>query len=72
MTKQDDCYVDASPQERIAFMWELTAELWSLKDKDSVERRLQRHVTNLIKNKESTGREKDKLDAKYLRGNSDA
>jgi len=27
---------------------------------------------NLIKNKESTGREKDKLDAKYLRGNSDA
>ncbi len=27
---------------------------------------------DLIKNKESTGREKDKLDAKYLRGNSDA
>ncbi len=27
---------------------------------------------NLIKNKESTGREKDKLDVKYLRGNSDA
>jgi hypothetical protein len=37
-----------------------------------VEQRLQRNVTNLIKNKESTGREKDKLDAKYLRGNSDA
>ena len=27
---------------------------------------------DLIRNKESTGREKDKLDAKYLRGNSDA
>ncbi|MBA7704626.1 hypothetical protein ES703_113443 [subsurface metagenome] len=27
---------------------------------------------DLIKNKESTGREKDQLDAKYLRGNSDA
>ena len=27
---------------------------------------------DLIKNKESTGREKDKLDAKYLRGNHDA
>lgn len=26
---------------------------------------------DLIKNKESTGREKDKLDAKYLRGNHD-
>jgi len=72
MTKHDDCYVDASPQERISFIWQLTAELWSLKDKDSVERRLQRNVTNLIKNKESTGREKDKLEAKYLRGNSDA
>jgi hypothetical protein len=72
MTKQDDCYVDASPQERIAFMWELTAELWSLKDKDSVERRLQRNVTNLIKNKESTGREKEQLDAKYLRENHDS
>jgi len=27
---------------------------------------------DLIRNKESTGREKDKLDAKYLRGNHDA
>lgn len=72
MTKQDDCYVDASPQEKISFIWELTAELWSLKDKHSAERRLQRHVTNLIKNKESTGREKDKLDVKYLRQNHEA
>jgi len=72
MTKQDDCYVDASPQKRVSFIWELTAELWSLKDKQYVEQRLQRNVTNLIKNKESTGREKDQLDAKYLRGNHDA
>ena len=71
MTKEDDCFVDASPQQRIAFMWELTAELWSLKDSKCAERRLQRHVTNLIKNKESTGRRKDKLDAEYLRGNHD-
>jgi len=49
MTKQDDCYVDASPQERVSFIWELTAELWSLKDKEYVEQRLQRNVTNLIK-----------------------
>ena len=72
MTKQDDCYVDATPRERVSFIWQLTAELWSLKDKQNVEQRLQRDVTNLIKNKESTGREKDKLDAKYLRGNQDA
>ncbi len=72
MTKQDDCYVDASPQERVSFIWELTAELWSLKSPQYVERRLQRNVTNLIKNKESTGREKDQLDAKYLRENHGA
>ena len=49
MTKDDDCYVDASPQERIAVIWEITAELWSLKDKQYAERRLQRDVTNLVK-----------------------
>jgi len=49
MTKQDDCYVDASPQERISFIWQLTAELWSLKGSQYVEQRLQRNVTNLIK-----------------------
>ena len=72
ITKQDDCYVDASPRERVSFIWPLTAELWSLKDKQNVEQRLQRNVTNLIRNKESTGREKDILDVKYLRGNHDA
>ena len=49
MIEQDDCYVDMPPRERIAFIWELTAELWSLKDRHSAERRLQRNVTNLIK-----------------------
>ena len=49
MTKHDDSYVEASPRERIAFIWELTAELWSLRDKRHVERRLQRNVTNFIK-----------------------
>lgn len=49
MTNEDDCYVDASPSERVSFIWPLTAELWSLKDKKSVEQRLQRHVTRLIR-----------------------
>ena len=49
ITKHDDCYVNASLSEVIGFMWELTAELWSLGRKDYVERRLQRNVTNLIK-----------------------
>ncbi len=48
--KQEDCFMNASPKERISFMWELTAELWSLKYKQyHVEQRLQRNITNLIK-----------------------
>jgi hypothetical protein len=49
MSKRDDSFVNASPKELIAFMWELTAELWSLRKAPYVERRLQRKVTNLIK-----------------------
>jgi hypothetical protein len=49
LTKKDDSFVNASPKELIAFMWELTAELWSLRKAPYVERRLQRKVTNLIK-----------------------
>jgi hypothetical protein len=50
-TKQDDCFVNASFQERISFVWDLTSELWSIKGKGAgdAERRLQRNVTNLIK-----------------------
>jgi hypothetical protein len=45
----DDGYVKMSRRNRLAFIWELTAEIWSLKNKHYVERRLQRHITNLIK-----------------------
>lgn len=48
MGSQDDCFMNASPQERVAFMWELTAELWSLRNKQYAERRLQRNITTLI------------------------
>ena len=48
-TKLNDCFVNASFQERISFVWDLTSELWSLKGAGDAERRLQRHVTNLIK-----------------------
>lgn len=49
MTKKDDCFVEASPQERISIIWELTQEIWSIKDRKNVKRRLQRDVTNLIR-----------------------
>ena len=48
-SKEDDSFVRASAAERVAFMWELTAELWSLKGAEYVERRLQRDVTNLTR-----------------------
>lgn len=48
MSKKDDSFVKNSPAERISFMWELTAELWSLSGSD-VKQRLQRNITKLIK-----------------------
>jgi hypothetical protein len=49
MSKEDDSFAQASPEELISFMWELTAEIWSLRGEDYVKRRLQRDVTNLIR-----------------------
>ncbi|MFC1478085.1 hypothetical protein ACFL57_01340 [Candidatus Margulisiibacteriota bacterium] len=48
-SKKDDSFVDASPQERLGMIWDITAEIWSLKDSKSVKRRLQRNITNLYK-----------------------
>ena len=47
----DDCYVDWPPGKRVSFIWDLTKEIWSLKDKKSAERRLQRNITNIKKTK---------------------
>ena len=49
LTKEEDSFVNASQAELISFMWELTAEIWSLRGADYVEQRLQRDVTNLVK-----------------------
>ena len=51
MIKEDDSYANITPQERISSMWEIAAELWSLRkiNKKNVERRLQRHIANLVK-----------------------
>lgn len=47
--KNEDNFARISPAERISFIWELTAEIWSLRNSPYVKRRLQRNVTNLIK-----------------------
>ncbi len=49
VSENDEGFVALSPAERVSFMWELTAELWSLKKSPYVERRLQRNITKLIK-----------------------
>jgi len=48
LSDEDDNFVDASPAERLGMMWELTAELWSLRGKDYAKQRLQRHVASLV------------------------
>jgi hypothetical protein len=32
VSKDDDIFAKISPAERLSFMWELTAELWSFKE----------------------------------------
>lgn len=39
--------VSEKPEELVAMIWELTAEVWSLMGAECVERRLQRHVAHL-------------------------
>ena len=49
MTDADDSYVEASPAQRVGFVWEITKELWSLRNRQDAERRLQRNVATLVK-----------------------
>jgi len=49
MKKDNNGFAPISPAERVSFMWELTAEIWSLRNSPYVKQRLQRNVTNLIK-----------------------
>ena len=45
----DNDLVDASPEDLVGFMWELTKEVYSLKGDFDAEQRLQRNITNLIR-----------------------
>jgi hypothetical protein len=48
LTDEDNAYVEASPAERLGMIWELTAEIWSLRGQDCAQQRLQRHVASLV------------------------
>lgn len=53
--KMSDCrnddFVHGTPEERIGLVWHLTREIASLSRKHDAERRLQRHVTRLMRRK---------------------
>lgn len=48
---KNDSFVPGTLSERIGFIWPLTLEVVSLSKKYDAERRLQRHVTSIIRRK---------------------
>lgn len=46
---RNDNYVSGTPEDRILLVWPLTQEIASLSVKHDAERRLQRHVTLLVR-----------------------
>lgn len=50
MSESDDSgFVEGTPSERIAMVWPLTYEVFSLSKYHDVERRLQRHVVRVTR-----------------------
>ncbi len=45
----DNDLVDAPPEVLVGFMWELTKEVYSLRGDFDAEQRLQRNITNLVR-----------------------
>lgn len=46
---EDDDFSVLPPEKLVDFIWELTCEIWSLRPGVDVEQRLQRHITNLLR-----------------------
>ena len=50
MTQEDTDYVDATPQDRVSNICEITKSLWSFKEKNfNAEQRLQRNAANIVR-----------------------
>jgi hypothetical protein len=47
----NDDYVPGTPEYRISLVWPLTREIASLSVKHDAERRLQRHITCIVRRK---------------------
>lgn len=63
---RDDDFVPGSMAARISLVWTLTREVAALNRRYDVERRLQRDVVVLIRNKRASGRTKDLADVEAL------
>jgi hypothetical protein len=46
---RNDDYVPGTPEDRMGLVWPLTLEISSLSAKHDAKRRLQRHVTRLVR-----------------------
>lgn len=64
--KARDDSVNGTPQSRLSLVWPLTCEVASLNKHFDVERKLQRDIVVLIRNKRASGRTKDLTDAEAL------
>ena len=49
--RRTDDFVPGTPAERIALVWPLTLEVTSLSKRYDAKRRLQRHVTRIVRRK---------------------
>ena len=47
--RRNEDFVPGTPSDRIALVWPLTREIASLSKKHDAERRLQRHITKLVR-----------------------
>jgi hypothetical protein len=52
LSDSGNSYVPGTPAERIAMVWPLTVEAYSLSGKYDVEQRLQRHIVRLVRRKD--------------------
>jgi hypothetical protein len=51
LSESGNSYVPGTAAERLAMVWPLTAEAYSLSGKYNVEQRLQRHIVRLVRRK---------------------
>ena len=60
--RRNDDFVPGTPADRISLVWPLTREIASLSKRHDAERRLQRHITRLVRQRRGEKMVEDKAD----------